>query len=517
MITYLGDQLILVPLATPQPPTLTRLGTAGPATYAYKVVAVRGLGHSGASAAATLTTGPLTLSGVRSILIIPPYVEGAVSFDVYRVTGGPSQGKIGSVLARNSRGKQLGLLRDSGQAALPGDPPTDNTTGLLFVGENPDLGLIGVGQQGRFYVLPVTAPDNAVLLLQNGQAVWMPLPLAQADDTTVGLCTFNADEFTADEAGRISLAAPFGQSANAGRSGYLLASDWSAFHAKQDAFEGEPEDVANKSSDGALGTSDTLYPTQHAVKTYVDTGLSGKQASLGYTPEDTANKSTNTSLGTSNTLYPSQNAVKTYVDSGLSGKENTLGFAPFANPMTTPGDLIVGGSSGAATRLAKGSDTQLLTMVAGAVAWAAPSSTAVYPVTASLLFDEATAVTGNLASLHVADFLVGSSAWGFVMANDPSPANGDSFEQGFFLAAGSYTLAVYGMEGANWGKIDWYIDNVLAVSGQDWYAASFVLDVVKTHAVSVATDGPHTLKAVVNGKNGASGSYYYALTKAWFK
>jgi hypothetical protein len=31
-----------------------------------------------------------------------------------------------------------------------------------------------------------------------------------------------------------------------------------------------------------------------------------------------ANKSTNVSLGTSNTLYPTQNAVKTYVDNALS-------------------------------------------------------------------------------------------------------------------------------------------------------------------------------------------------------
>ena len=35
---------------------------------------------------------------------------------------------------------------------------------------------------------------------------------------------------------------------------------------------------------------------------------------LTYTPEDIANKSTVTTLGTSNTLYPSQLAVKTYVD-----------------------------------------------------------------------------------------------------------------------------------------------------------------------------------------------------------
>lgn len=39
---------------------------------------------------------------------------------------------------------------------------------------------------------------------------------------------------------------------------------------------------------------------------------------LAYTPEDVANKSTNTALGTSNTLYPTQNAVKEYVDGQVS-------------------------------------------------------------------------------------------------------------------------------------------------------------------------------------------------------
>jgi hypothetical protein len=42
------------------------------------------------------------------------------------------------------------------------------------------------------------------------------------------------------------------------------------------------------------------------------------QLKLGFTPENVANKSTNTSLGTSNTLYPTQKAVKTYVDSSIA-------------------------------------------------------------------------------------------------------------------------------------------------------------------------------------------------------
>jgi len=103
------------------------------------------------------------------------------------------------------------------------------------------------------------------------------------------------------------------------------------------------EDVANKSTATTLGTSDVLYPSQNAVKTYVDNAivagatpdatatLKGKvklagdlsgTADLPTVPglankEDVANKSNNTALGTSATLYPTQNAVKVYVDAAI--------------------------------------------------------------------------------------------------------------------------------------------------------------------------------------------------------
>jgi hypothetical protein len=44
-----------------------------------------------------------------------------------------------------------------------------------------------------------------------------------------------------------------------------------------------------------------------------------------------------------------------------------------ANPMTTAEDLIVGGTSGAAERLAVGSEGDVLTVSAGVVAWDAPA------------------------------------------------------------------------------------------------------------------------------------------------
>lgn len=89
-----------------------------------------------------------------------------------------------------------------------------------------------------------------------------------------------------------------------------------ALDAKQDALGFTPENVANKSTSVPTDSaSNTKYPT---VKAVYDWCIATFQAALGYTPEDVANKSTSTSLGTSNTLYPSQGAVKSYVDTALS-------------------------------------------------------------------------------------------------------------------------------------------------------------------------------------------------------
>lgn len=60
------------------------------------------------------------------------------------------------------------------------------------------------------------------------------------------------------------------------------------------------------------------------------TALDAKQNTLAYTPENVANKSTSTSLGTSDTLYPTQNAVKTYVD-GKVKRTMYLRFPIFQN------------------------------------------------------------------------------------------------------------------------------------------------------------------------------------------
>jgi hypothetical protein len=59
------------------------------------------------------------------------------------------------------------------------------------------------------------------------------------------------------------------------------------------------------------------------------------------------------------------------------------GFAGFTNPMTTQDDLIVGGASGAAARLAKGTDGQVLTVdpTTHHLVWATPASGFADPTT----------------------------------------------------------------------------------------------------------------------------------------
>ena len=62
------------------------------------------------------------------------------------------------------------------------------------------------------------------------------------------------------------------------------------------------------------------------------------ETALGYTPENVANKSTSTSLGTSDTLYPTQNAVKVYADTKFTLPSLTSGSVLFSNGTTIAQD-----------------------------------------------------------------------------------------------------------------------------------------------------------------------------------
>ena len=125
---------------------------------------------------------------------------------------------------------------------------------------------------------------------------------------------------------------------------------------KQNTLGFTAEDSANKDIDGTLAAnSDIKYASQKATKTYVDTGLAAKQNSLGFTAENVANKDIDGTLATnSDTKYASQKAVKTYVDTGLAAKQNSLGFTPedVANKKSTIANSATDYPSSAAVFLA---------------------------------------------------------------------------------------------------------------------------------------------------------------------
>ena len=215
------------------------------------------------------------------------------------------------------------------------------------------------------------------------------------------------------------------------------------------------EDASNK-SDAALGTSTTLYPTQNAVKTYVDaqvasativdadattkgkiqlTGDLGGTASSPTVPglvlkapiesptftgtvggisktmvglanvdntadaakpvstaaqsaldlkENASNKS-DAALGTSTTLYPTQNAVKTYVDAQVASATIVDADATTKGKIQLTGDLAGSASSPSVVKLrgtpissvAPATAGHVLTYdVSGSATWAAPANSA---------------------------------------------------------------------------------------------------------------------------------------------
>lgn len=112
-------------LVTPAAPVITQGGTPGATTYGYKVVAkLRDGSVTLPSAEGTTATGHATLDGTNYNIITWVAVAGAVNYDVYRSTGGATQGLIisGGSSPQN----------DTGFAAA-GAEPTINTTGRLVI------------------------------------------------------------------------------------------------------------------------------------------------------------------------------------------------------------------------------------------------------------------------------------------------------------------------------------------------------------------------------------------------
>lgn len=93
---------------------------------------------------------------------------------------------------------------------------------------------------------------------------------------------------------------------------------------------------------------------------------------------------------------------------------------------------------------------------------------------------------------------------------------GSSGTWSVFLQPGTYSFFVLGFSGPNLGKIDWALDGLTFLSGQDWYSGAYVV-LTQSGSLSVAEGGHHVLRMTISGKNPSSSDYVCAGVKAWFR
>lgn len=117
-------------------PTVTPQGTTGGTTYAYKLVAFnatptgRTAQHAAVGTAGTTATGNAALTAGNFNRVTWTDSAGAASFDVYRTTGGATQGKIGTVAAGVQVFDDTGLVADGTTAPATDTSGTGEGTGI---------------------------------------------------------------------------------------------------------------------------------------------------------------------------------------------------------------------------------------------------------------------------------------------------------------------------------------------------------------------------------------------------
>ena len=126
--------------------------------------------------------------------------------------------------------------------------------------------------------------------------------------------------------------------------------------------------------------------------------------------------------------------------------------------------------------------------------------------------DQATVILGN----GFARNLDSNQPYGYVVQQTAS-ADSDEWNNGFVSRFGTYTMKLLVLTANSCGLLDIYIDDVLVSSGLDFYTVGTVeAATLQVSDVVITTNGYHTLKGKVNGKNVLSSGYDIPITKIWF-
>ncbi|KKM26197.1 hypothetical protein LCGC14_1587190 [marine sediment metagenome] len=166
------------------------------------------------------------------------------------------------------------------------------------------------------------------------------------------------------------------------------------------------------------------------------------------------------------------------------------------------GDILIATSAAQLSRLAKGTNLQLLRMGASIPAWS----------------DEEVG-EGHILILGFAYSTIGQGTWAtsiqttqFLNALFQSTGvNGDNISFKTYLEVGTYTLRLITYRNTNLGVMDIDIDASEKASFDLYGGLSW--NYVQTQTgITVATAGIKTLKVRADGKNGSSSAYYVPIT-----
>jgi hypothetical protein len=265
-----------------------------------------------------------------------------------------------------------------------------------------------------------------------------------------------------------------------------------------------------------LGTSDSMVPSQGAVKTYVDqhtASIQGEATSASNLGTGTAifKEKVNADLKFK-TLKAGDNVTIAASDSEVtissSAAANEEGMV---NPMTAEGDLIVGGESGAAVRLGKGSDGQVLKSTTDGLGWENESSSYTLP----------TASASTLGGVKVGNNLTIAS--GVLSANDLPTASANTLggikvgrnhtvsEGGLSADDQSYTLPTASTKTLGGVKVGTNLtiaEGVLSADDQTYTlptASASTLGGIRPDGTTITVNPSTGIASAVGGSSGGSG------------
>lgn len=129
-----------------------------------------------------------------------------------------------------------------------------------------------------------------------------------------------------------------------------------------------------------------------------------------------------------------------------------------------------------------------------------------------ILWPETNYISGLSVISNTTLALQNDSVMPYYLASAANANNGDWYKYPpFYLRGGTYKFIFNGKTNTDMGRVDWYLDNTLIISAQEWYAASGTYNASESTGIVVSGDGTHIMKAVVNGKHASSTDYRFGF------